>query len=1083
LPKIGDVIPVQIDLTGRLITGEDATKIIQADKTGTVSVNFQTLTNMLYTSRSIKAIPGMTKVNSTTLSSHPKVRGIFQFRKTQPDESHILVQAYNAGETESRVFKNDALVPATGDFNATSLHTDASGAGKGRFSDAPLAHVCYCNSVQTMIWGGDESKIAGFLVYDAQASTFIFDYTEKVKNLQTDADNIATLTRVSGVGSEVLLLLHCDGTDGSTTFTDSSPTTPHTVTAVGNAQIDTADKKFGTAAGLFDGTGDWLTIPDNADFDLSGGTWTIDMWVNVDSLAAERGLYSQGTTGADTDYMAITITTGGAVKLSIFAVGVEVLDTAGLQTADSVVLINTWTHIRVVENGDDYYIFVNGVEKAYVADTERPADYNSVVVIGARRTGDTTGLPYIGHIDEIRLTNTAASTSNFDVPASAYGTNATTYLYVGSVMPIAGIKFYVGTANTGAGAMSIFYWNGSAWVAVGSLVDGTASGGAALAQTGSVTFTSTASTAKTRIVEGILGFWYRVEITNCDNTTTVSRVTLNVPFQPIQDLWDQLPRPFVKVYIYDGTRYKENTVNVFRDEYYFDNTTGGDTSTYLKYDAKTSANSIVVGALERARAIQIKLIPEHENTTASTILTADYWNGTQWVRLAMTDGTSQSGISLTQSGYIIWTPKGENVEFKRSINEGEGLYFYRLNWNKTMSADVKIFFMSYIPVERNLQGYKFSINAKNRLMLFSDQYGEKNKMIVSNLNTLNVFNGKDTGDPIFFGKNDVDIEAAVEIFARFTGSLKSMIVVCQKNATHVLFGDNPEEWLIPPFPISSTVGCSATNTMKASPIGFEFAPLETRQVAMWVHSTGVQMFDPTGGINEVSDDIRDLFDQRESGSINLDAIDISYAFWDVFNGNYYYHICVPIDDSTVCNAEYAFDFKRHKWYQVDRTVSAATNKDLQCGVEVTDASGANYTYGAEDNGYLQRLNNGTDFDGNDIVASYRIGDMAVVNGSTLLISKLRYLQLPQVAKTITANNINCTHFADGQDTGNSFNLSPLKTGRRLAIPSMSQGADLDAGVFHSILSSLTTDDETVGYEPLYMSARFEIVREDKGEVS
>jgi hypothetical protein len=42
----------------------------------------------------------------------------------------------------------------------------------------------------------------------------------------------------------VSLLLHGDGTNGSTTITDSSPT-PKTVTAVGNAQISTAQSKFG----------------------------------------------------------------------------------------------------------------------------------------------------------------------------------------------------------------------------------------------------------------------------------------------------------------------------------------------------------------------------------------------------------------------------------------------------------------------------------------------------------------------------------------------------------------------------------------------------------------------------------------------------------------------------------------------------------------------------------------------------------------------------------------------------------------------------------------------------------------------
>ena len=46
--------------------------------------------------------------------------------------------------------------------------------------------------------------------------------------------------------ANVSLLLHMDGTDGSTTFTDNSPI-GHTVTAVSNAQINTARDKFGGA--------------------------------------------------------------------------------------------------------------------------------------------------------------------------------------------------------------------------------------------------------------------------------------------------------------------------------------------------------------------------------------------------------------------------------------------------------------------------------------------------------------------------------------------------------------------------------------------------------------------------------------------------------------------------------------------------------------------------------------------------------------------------------------------------------------------------------------------------------------------
>ncbi len=58
------------------------------------------------------------------------------------------------------------------------------------------------------------------------------------------------LNPVGGLDVNTKLLLHCNGTDGSTTFTDSE-TTPKTVTAQGSAQIDTAQSKFGGASGLF----------------------------------------------------------------------------------------------------------------------------------------------------------------------------------------------------------------------------------------------------------------------------------------------------------------------------------------------------------------------------------------------------------------------------------------------------------------------------------------------------------------------------------------------------------------------------------------------------------------------------------------------------------------------------------------------------------------------------------------------------------------------------------------------------------------------------------------------------------------
>ena len=92
---------LEIPLTGKLITGEPST----------VGTNFQTLKNMRYTDTHIKGISGNTKVSATALTTYLKVRNAFHFRKVQPAETHVLVQAYNTGLTASQVLDYTGSIP------------------------------------------------------------------------------------------------------------------------------------------------------------------------------------------------------------------------------------------------------------------------------------------------------------------------------------------------------------------------------------------------------------------------------------------------------------------------------------------------------------------------------------------------------------------------------------------------------------------------------------------------------------------------------------------------------------------------------------------------------------------------------------------------------------------------------------------------------------------------------------------------------------------------------------------------------------------------------------------------------------
>jgi hypothetical protein len=84
-----------------------------------------------------------------------------------------------------------------------------------------------------------------------------------------------------------VLGLHCDGTNGSTTFTDVKG---KTVTAVGNAQISTAQYPALTgksSSAYFDGTGDYLTLSNSTDFTFPGD-FTIQFFVRFSGGAGSQ---------------------------------------------------------------------------------------------------------------------------------------------------------------------------------------------------------------------------------------------------------------------------------------------------------------------------------------------------------------------------------------------------------------------------------------------------------------------------------------------------------------------------------------------------------------------------------------------------------------------------------------------------------------------------------------------------------------------------------------------------------------------------------------------------------------------------
>lgn len=215
-------------------------------------------------------------------------------------------------------------------------------------------------------------------------------------------------------------LLHFDGADASTTFTDESG---KTWTARGNAQIDTAQKVFGTASGLFDGTGDSVDTPDSADFYVGSGDGTIDFRIRFNSLPSSTGdsMCLCGQYKDSDNYIEIYLYKNAAANSYSLGFLEEVSGLGKWDIVKTVTLLtNTWYHMAFVKSGTNFHVFLDGVQQGTTgSDADEWADIAAVFNIGAIATATYA---FNGWIDEFRFSNGVARwTADFTPSAVAYG--------------------------------------------------------------------------------------------------------------------------------------------------------------------------------------------------------------------------------------------------------------------------------------------------------------------------------------------------------------------------------------------------------------------------------------------------------------------------------------------------------------------------------------------------------------------------------------------------------------------------------------------------------------------------------------
>ncbi len=210
-----------------------------------------------------------------------------------------------------------------------------------------------------------------------------------------------------------VLGLHCDGTNGSTTFTDVKS---KTVTAYGNAQISTAQHPSltgKTSSGYLDGAGDYLQLSNTSDFDFGSGDFLVRMWVRPSSSSL-TGLHTLIQRGQFTGYSpwALYISSGkfateGSVTGSSYAWAFS---------GTTTLVADTWYLVEIFRNGTTVGLRVNGT-------TENSATVSGSLMVSTAspRIGTDAGSTYYfaGYISEVEIyKGTCVNTSNY-TPSSA----------------------------------------------------------------------------------------------------------------------------------------------------------------------------------------------------------------------------------------------------------------------------------------------------------------------------------------------------------------------------------------------------------------------------------------------------------------------------------------------------------------------------------------------------------------------------------------------------------------------------------------------------------------------------------------
>ncbi|HVG51538.1 MAG TPA: LamG-like jellyroll fold domain-containing protein, partial [Xanthobacteraceae bacterium] len=315
-------------------------------------------------------------------------------------------------------------------------------------------------------------------------------------------------------GLETVLLVHADGTEGSTSFPDASRHDQLEGTST-KPTVNTTVKKFGTGSMNFPGGSTALLYGHSEDFEFGTGDFTID-W--QERRASTGNAYCVAARDTITTYVPWLIHSVGG-RCVFYATS----DGANWNIANNVdmgpLTANVWTHRAITRKAGTYRFFQDGVLQGSFTNGAQIVANANPLSIGYAQSG---AIQFVGQIDEFRIVKgVAAWTQNFAPPLAPYDPAApvvappdpyaTSFVVTAPASCVVGTAFNftvqarAGGANT-TNYTGIIHFTGTAGMTLPgdvSLINGVGTFSATATSAGTKTITATDTT--TSSITGVSG--------------------------------------------------------------------------------------------------------------------------------------------------------------------------------------------------------------------------------------------------------------------------------------------------------------------------------------------------------------------------------------------------------------------------------------------------------------------------------------------------------------------------------------------------------------------------------------------------